>query len=235
MFLSHRTLVVTLVLLCGFSAVSRAADLGFARWLASQQDCYRALSEVKGFEYHSSPNPESLQIKLPCLAAEGDWVGFEQALPLFLNEPRIDAPVKRQVVHTAFEHYIETEQHQKAQRLSEKMGLTKTPLPTPETMDSLADPQAARRASAWVPGAGLWMSGRKTSGLVSLGLNTSFLYGTWWAVQNKAPAMALLLMFFEVSWYQGGINAAEEAVVHNNREKVAQEQRTWLLQTETRF
>jgi len=228
-------LFLTIVFLLVFPLSGASADLGFARSLALEQDCYRALSEVKRFEFLSQPTPESLMIKLPCLAQQGEWTGFEDQLPLFLAQSEVPATNRREVIFQAFEHYIQTGQESKALKLSSNLGIIGREYPTKQASSVWQDPEGAARASAWLPGAGLWMAGRKTSAVVSFGLNTGFLYGTWWAVTHRAPAMGLILMFFEVSWYQGGINAATEAVQENNHARLAEEQRAWLLDIKAKF
>jgi len=212
-----------------------SADLGFAQAMADEGDCYRAISEVLGYEYQVEVNARSLAIKVPCLADQQDWAGFEQALPYFLTFKEIPLPIRHSVIRTAFKHFSDTAQPVKAQHLASQLQLEQPPYPTSGTVPNLQDPESVQLASAILPGSGLWMAGKTTSGFISLSLNASFIYGTWWALQHKAPAMAALLMFFELSWYEGGKKAAVEAVERSNHELVKKEQQVWLLHFEGKF
>ena len=211
-----------------------AADLGFAKKLAQEGDCYRAVSELLWIEYQEGPSPEIWAVKLPCLAQQRLWEEYDPTLELALRDPRTSAAQAKAWRLEGLEQAIQRQEGTKALALATALDPAQAQSFPLEPQDRL-DPKPATLASAILPGSGLAYAGKWGPAGVSLALNALFLVGAKTAWDRGAPALTGLLLFFEWGWYQGGQNAAFEAATQHNRQALQQEQQTWLFEFNSRF
>ncbi|MDT8447935.1 MAG: hypothetical protein RRB13_13670 [bacterium] len=220
-----RVLLLGLWLLGLGWAQATAQDLGFAEHLKAQGDCYRALSEALAVEYQSGESLQSLKIKLPCWAQSRRWDRFDPALDRALG--RLEGSEQKQWALFGVEQAWDRGDDGRAAQLYQQYLAAEEP-PYPHQPSQPKSVGLAVGLQAALPGAGLAYAGRWGPGLVSLGLNGLFIYGSVKAHQEGKPALAALLFFFEWGWYFGGIEAAQEAVARHNQTQLSQERRVWL-------
>lgn len=215
-----------------WAAAAPAASLDYARHLAQQGDCYRALSEVFAWEYGQGENAATLEIKLPCLAERKRWERFDPALDRALEA--WPSPLAEQWAFKGLELAWDRGDEARAEQLY-RIHLAELAEPFPKNPSEPKSRTTAMALQAVLPGAGLAYAGKWGPAAASLGLNGLFLYGTVRAWDQGQNALAALLFFFEWSWYFGGIEAAQEAVDQHNQQALARERRVWLELYQTRF
>jgi tetratricopeptide (TPR) repeat protein len=93
------------------------------------------------------------------------------------------------------------------------------------------NPWVAGGLAAVLPGSGHLYIGRPKEALTSFLLNSAFIAGTVWAIQEGYPVSGGILAFFELSWYAGGISTAFQGA---RRYHEIQEQK-WLQGLENRW
>lgn len=228
----RRTLGIGLALLAALPVW--AGDLGFAKKLAQEGDCYRAVSELLRLEFLEGPSPEIWAVKLPCLAQQRLWEDYDRNLELALKDPRTSATQARAWRLEALGYNIERQQGTPSLALATALD-PQGAQDFPQEPQDRIDPHKAKLSSAFLPGSGLAYAGKWGPAAVSFGLNALFLVGAKTAWDRGAPALTAVLLFFEWGWYQGGQNAAFEAATQHNRRALQEEQKAWLVQFQARF
>ena len=221
----------------GFSAEPSTKDIqqslqNFPIWLSEKGDCYRAQSE--SLRYHFSTDQKE-KIPHPSLIAcqfhAGNYQKVINIAEDFLLENRskskkLPLPVEYLLTFS----YLKLGQDQKAKESwSRYVDMKqKDPILLDQEIPGRINPDNARIYSMILPGAGFLTSQSYGKAALAFLLNGIFISGTHQAYQNHQFGLASLLLFFEIGWYKGGINAAEEAAINYNNQVVQNFREQWI-------
>ena len=204
----------------------------FPIWLSEKGDCYRAQSET--LRYHFTTHQKKISPHPSLIACQFRVGNYQKVVTIaedFLSEERnrlqeSSLPVEYFLTLS----YLKLGQDQKAkeswtQYLDREQ---KDPILLDQEIPGRINPDKAGYYSMILPGAGFLMSQSYGKAALAFLLNGIFISGTYQAHQSHQLGLASLLLFFEIGWYKGGINAAEEAATNYNNQIVHNYREMWI-------
>lgn len=213
---------------------SEVTSLSYIQKLYQERDDYRCITEALRLKESSIQLIKKDELNLilaACYFRRGKYIASVQTLKEVqckTEKSLQDCENKKKVLNTA--SYLSLGMDQKAEHVWGYISLSEGDplLPVEKNLPTRKNPETARWLSAFLPGAGLFYTGEYQNGAVSFVLNALFLAGISHYYQEEDYGITMLLTFFEIGWYQGGINAAAEAAENYNRRQKEKMKKEWL-------
>lgn len=208
--------------------------LSFPEVLYREKEYYRVVTEVLREQFHQPKKAEEKKLNLLLVKSYfhlEDYIALKTAARSILSEEGIyDIEEKQEVAKYLTLIYLKENKENKAKHIWEKYVLHKEDKSFFLSSNILGqiDPERAGLYSAIVPGSGMLLTGEYGKAAVSFLLNIGFLLGTYQYYHRGAYGIAGLLLFFEIGWYKGGINASKESAENYNRRLVQDRKNRWI-------
>ena len=199
-----------------------------------QKDYYRTISEILKLEF-TYPDQEQIKNLRPYLVKSYFHMNEFEKVLLLTEETLREKELYRDSISTEIASLativlLKQGKDYEAKKLWEReiSGEPDLSFPLNTQVPDQINPDRARLYSSLLPGSGLLFSKEYGRATVSFFLNGLFIAGCYHYARKKQWGVAGLLFFFEIGWYKGGINAAEEGAINFNNRLIAQYQNRWI-------
>ena len=227
-------LAVFLSIQASLQAFEKESHLNFPKELYQQKDYYRTVTEVLRIRFQHPKKAEEKRFNLLLVKSYfhlEDYIQLKTAAGEILSDRKnYSSDEKKEVAKYLTLSYLKENNEIAAKTTWDRYvnGNIDHPFPLASEVSGQIDPNRARLYSAIIPGSGMLLSGEYGKAAVSFLLNMGFLLGTYQYYHKEAYGIAGLLFFFEIGWYQGGINASEESAENYNRRLVQEQRNRWI-------